>query len=41
MATIRHIARWLVWQIADHDAAPVPAYDPPARITVFSTTGGD
>jgi hypothetical protein len=37
MAALRHLARWLAWHIGEHDAAPAPAYGPPARITVFST----
>jgi len=40
MVTIRNVVRWLAWQIGDH-AGPRAAFDPPARITVFSTTDGD
>jgi hypothetical protein len=36
MAAIRHIARWIAWQIGDHEA---PANQPPAHITVFSADG--
>jgi hypothetical protein len=32
MAALLHLARWIAWQIGDHDAAPT---HPPARITVF------
>jgi hypothetical protein len=39
MATLRHLARWLAWQIGAHDAALAAAQVPPARITVFSTDG--
>jgi len=39
MITIRNVVRWIAWQIGDHDVAAVPAHEPPARITVFSTTG--
>jgi hypothetical protein len=39
MATIRNLARWIAWQIGEHDA---PAYQPPAHITFFSSDlGGD
>jgi hypothetical protein len=34
MAMLRHLARWLAWQIGELE---VPVYQPPARITVFST----
>jgi len=33
---ILHFARWLAWQLSDHD---MPAEPHPARITVIS--GGD
>jgi len=36
MATLRHLARWIAWQIGEHDA---PAYQPPAHITFFSSYG--
>jgi hypothetical protein len=36
VATIRHFARWLAWQIGDHEPA-LP--HPPAHITVFSDGG--
>ncbi|MGH2884464.1 MAG: hypothetical protein ACRDPA_17500 [Solirubrobacteraceae bacterium] len=36
MATLLHLARWIAWQIGDHDAALT---HPPAHITVFSTRG--
>jgi hypothetical protein len=29
--------RWLAWQLGDHDGAPDPAHEQPARITVFSS----
>jgi hypothetical protein len=35
MAALRHLARWIAWQIGDHDEAPT--YQPPAHITFFST----
>jgi hypothetical protein len=44
VSAIRHLARWLAWQLSDHDD---PAADlAPASITVFSSnagglTGGD
>jgi len=36
MATLRHLARWIAWQIGDHDLAPT---HPPAHITVLSADG--
>jgi hypothetical protein len=36
MARLLHLARWIAWQIGDHDAAPS---HPPAHITVFSSKG--
>jgi hypothetical protein len=35
MAALLHLARWIAWQIGDHDASPS---HPPARITVFSSS---
>jgi hypothetical protein len=35
VSAIRHLARWLVWQVGDHDHESV--YLAPASITVFST----
>jgi len=34
--TIRHLARWITWQIGEHDEART---HPPAHITVFSSDG--
>jgi hypothetical protein len=36
MATLLHLARWIAWQISDHDASHS---HPPARITVLSADG--
>jgi hypothetical protein len=36
MAALLHLARWIAWQVSDHDATPS---HPPAHITVFSTDG--
>jgi hypothetical protein len=36
MTALRHLARWIVWQISEHDASPS---HPPARITVLSADG--
>jgi hypothetical protein len=36
MATLLHLARWIAWQIGDHDAGLT---QPPAHITVLSTGG--
>jgi hypothetical protein len=36
MAALRHLARWIAWQIGEHD---LPATQPPAHITVFSGDG--
>jgi len=35
-ALLISVARWLAWQVADHDE---PIHETPARITVFSTNG--
>jgi hypothetical protein len=35
VSAIRHIARWLAWQVGDHDDSPADLA--PASITVFST----
>jgi hypothetical protein len=32
MATLRHLAHWLAWQLSDHRMEPT---HPPARITLF------
>jgi hypothetical protein len=37
MAALRHLARWIAWQIGEHDVTPT---HPLARITVFSADGG-
>ena len=34
MTPLKHLARWLAWQLRDID---VPASQLPARITIFST----
>jgi hypothetical protein len=34
MAALRHLARWIAWQIGEHGA---PRDHPPAHITVFSS----
>jgi hypothetical protein len=34
VSAIRHLARWLVWQLGEPEA---PAYERPASITVIST----
>jgi hypothetical protein len=36
MAALRHLARWIAWQIGDHETA---ANHPPAHITVLSADG--
>jgi hypothetical protein len=36
MVALLNLARWIAWQVSDHDAAPS---HPPAHITVFSTGG--
>jgi hypothetical protein len=36
MVTLLHLARWIAWQIGEHDASPS---HPPARITVLSADG--
>jgi hypothetical protein len=36
MAALLHLARWIAWQIGDHDA---PSSHPPAHITVLSADG--
>jgi hypothetical protein len=36
VATIRHFAAWIAWQIGDHEIALT---HPPAHITVFSSDG--
>ena len=36
MATLLYLARWIAWQIGDHDVA---SSHPPAHITVFSDAG--
>jgi hypothetical protein len=36
MAALLHLARWIAWQIGEHDAAPS---QPPAHITVLSDDG--
>jgi hypothetical protein len=33
MTALLHLARWIAWQIGDHEG---PVEHPPARITVFS-----
>jgi hypothetical protein len=33
MAALRHLARWIAWQIGEHDSTPLS--QPPARITLF------
>jgi hypothetical protein len=37
MAALRHLARWIAWQIGEASRAPLN--QPPAHITVFSTDG--
>jgi hypothetical protein len=37
MAALRHLARWIAWQVSEHHASPLN--QPPAHITVFSTDG--
>lgn len=34
---IKYLARWLVWQVSDHEVHASPG---PARITVFSADDG-
>jgi hypothetical protein len=36
MAALLHLARWIAWQIGEHDARPS---HPPAHITVLSADG--
>jgi hypothetical protein len=36
MAALLHLARWIAWQIGEHET---PRENPPAHITVFSTDG--
>jgi hypothetical protein len=36
VATIRHLARWIAWQIGEHEK---PTDQPPAHITVFLGDG--
>jgi hypothetical protein len=36
MGALLHLARWIAWQIGEHDASPS---HPPAHITVFSADG--
>jgi hypothetical protein len=36
MAALRHLARWIAWQIGEHAASPTL---PPAHITVLSAGG--
>jgi hypothetical protein len=36
MAALINLARWIAWQIGDHEDAPS---HPPAHITVFSPEG--
>ena len=36
MAAIRHFARWIAWQMGEHET---PKNQPPAHITVFSSEG--
>jgi hypothetical protein len=36
MAALLHLARWIAWQIGDHDAH---LSQPPAHITVISSDG--
>jgi hypothetical protein len=35
MSALRHVMRWIAWQIGESD--PVALDQPPARITVFSS----
>jgi len=37
MFAIRHVMRWIVWQMGEHHASPLD--QPPAHITVFSSDG--
>ena len=37
MVTLLHLARWIAWQIGEHEATPLN--QPPAHITVFSADG--